>query len=79
MNYDDVNKAAMDLEEKCIGQAVKMLAVAKKHMEKKHYATARDLARQVSHILPAMDPQAAEAREIAKKASEASVAGDEDD
>ena len=79
MNYDDVNKGAMDLEEKCITQAVKMLAVAKQHMEKKHYATARDLARQVSHILPAMDPQAAEAREIAKKASEASVAGDEDD
>lgn len=79
MNFDPENKAAMDLEEKCIQAAAKMLAQAKEHMAKKNYATARDLARQVSVILPALDPGAAEAREIAKKATEASVAGDDED
>ncbi len=79
MNYDPENLGAMDLEEKCIGQAAGMLEKAREHLKKRNHATARDLARQVSLILPALDPRAAEAREIAKKATEAQVSGDDED
>jgi len=78
MNFDPENNEAMDLEQKCIGQAGKLLQKAKDHMNKANYATARDYARQVTRILPGMDPRAAEAREIRKKASEASIQGDDD-
>jgi len=79
MNYDPENLGAMDLEEKCIGQAASMLEHAREHLKKRNHATARDLAHQVSLILPALDPRAAEAREIAKKATEAQVSGDDED
>ncbi len=79
MNYDPEHLGAMDLEEKCIGQAAGMLEQAREHMKKSNHATARDLARQVAQILPALDPRAAEAREIAKKATEAQVSGDDED
>lgn len=79
MNYDPVHQGAMDLEEKCIAQAATMLEQARDHLKKRNYATARDLARQVTQILPALDPRAGEAREIAKKATEASVSGDDED
>ena len=78
MNFDPENTEAQKLEQQCIEQAGKLLQKAKEHMNKSNYATARDYARQVTRILPGMDPRAAEAREIRKKASEASVQGDDD-
>ncbi|GEM_PF-3454771 len=78
MNYDPDNSQAQKLDEACIKQAGKMLQKAKEHMNRKNYATARDLAGQVTQILPGMDPRAAQAREIRKKASEASIQGDDD-
>ena len=78
MNFDPENAAAQKLEQQCINEAGKMLKKAKDHMGRQNYATARDYARQVTRILPAMDPRAAEARKIRQKASEASIQGDDD-
>ncbi len=77
-NFDYENAKAQSIQDKCVDKAVSMLAEAKDHMGKQNHATARDLARRVVRILPAMDPRAAEAREIAKKATMASTAGDDD-
>ncbi|MCO4763528.1 MAG: FHA domain-containing protein, partial [Myxococcales bacterium] len=78
MNYDPENAQAMKLEDQCVSQAAKLLSKAKAHMAKKNYATAQGLAREVMGVLPSMDPRAAEARNIAKKAAAADVAGDDD-
>ncbi len=78
MNYDPENAKAMKLEDQCMSKAAQLLAKAKSHMEKKNYATAQGLAREVMGVLPTMDPRSAEARDIAKKAAAASVAGDDD-
>ena len=78
MNFDPENAKAQKLEQMCIDEAGKILKKAKDHMNRKNHATARDYARQVTRILPAMDPRAAEARKIRKDASEASIQGDDD-
>lgn len=78
MNYDPENAEAMKLEDRCMSQAVKLLGKAKQHMAKGNHATAQSLAREVMGVLPSMDPRAAEARNIAKKAAAADVAGDDD-
>jgi len=57
---------------------VKLLGKAKEHMAKGNHATAQSLAREVMGVLPSMDPRAAEARNIAKKAAAADVVGDDD-
>jgi tetratricopeptide (TPR) repeat protein len=78
MNFDPESADAQRLEKQCIDEAGKLLKKAKDHMNRKNYATARDYARQVTRILPAMDPRAGEARKIRKDASEASIQGDDD-
>ena len=71
MNYNPDKPESLALEAKCVQQASVMLKDAKGHMEKKNFAVARDLARQVVRIVPSMDPRYGEAQDIAKKATEA--------
>ncbi len=71
LNFVPDKADAQQIVDKCSAQAAVMLKAAKEHLEKKNYGEARDLARQVAHILPASDKRAQEAQEIAKKASEA--------
>lgn len=70
-NFVPDKPEAQQIVDKCNAQAAVMLKAAKEHLEKKNYGEARDLARQVAHILPASDKRAQEAQEIAKKANEA--------
>jgi tetratricopeptide (TPR) repeat protein len=70
-NFVPDKPEAQQIVDKCNAQAAVMLKLAKEHLEKKNYGEARDLARQVAHILPASDKRAQEAQEIAKKANEA--------
>ncbi|HAN30676.1 MAG TPA: hypothetical protein DCQ06_03680 [Myxococcales bacterium] len=78
LNYDPENAAAMKLDDQCTTKAGELLKAAKSHLSKGNYGKARDLARQVESMLPNLDPRVGEARGVAKKAAEASVAGDDD-
>ncbi len=71
LNYVPEKTEAQQIVDRCTAQAGAMLAEAKSHLEKKNYGAARDLARQVAHILPSNDPRSQQAQDIAKKANEA--------
>jgi hypothetical protein len=64
---------ALALEEKCVAQAGAMLKQAKDDFSKGNYASAGELARKVMRIVQSMDPRAAEAQDIVKKATAAST------
>ena len=71
LNYQPDKPEATALEQKCMQQATAMLKEAKEHMAKKNYSAARELAHQVTGILPSMDPRFAEAEALGKQATEA--------
>jgi tetratricopeptide (TPR) repeat protein len=78
MNFDPENTEAMGIDDKCREAAKRMLKEAEAQLAQGSNASARDKARQVMKILGMMDPDAQKAGEIARKAQEASMGGDED-
>jgi tetratricopeptide (TPR) repeat protein len=77
LNFTPESAEAARIEEACSKQADPLLKSAQRAFDQGDYMRCIDLAGQVRDILPSMDPRAADARKLLKKANDARMQDDD--